>query len=126
MIDISIDGIHSVPALRDALAAFSARLDIPVYNYRAPAKKREKYAVWGVTGISSPFWADDGEQNIKVIGEIWYYSTDAFDTAVNDLLGTLWNGGADCSAREIGYDDDLAQCVWVMDWGIICGESGPY
>lgn len=128
MTDIIIDGgIHSVTALRDALTAFSARFGIGVYNYRAPQQKREKYAVWGARGVSGPFWADDGAENIRAIGEIWYYSIDAFDSVVNALLSLLWKNGVDCTIRDIGYDDDLAQVVWIFDWGITGdGESGPY
>lgn len=128
MTDIVIEGgIHSVTALRDALTAFSERFDVGVYNYRAPQKKREKYAVWGATAVSEPFWADDGCLNMRVTGQLWYYSIDAFDAAVNSLLHLLIDNGADCVIREIGYDDDLAQVVWVMDWAVTAdGESGPY
>lgn len=128
MTDIIIDGgIHSVTALRDALTAFSARFDAGVYNYRAPQQKREKYAVWGATRVSEPFWADDGAENIRVTGELWYYSVDAYDVNVNALLGLMLGNGVDCVIREIGYDDDLKQVVWIMDWSIVTdGESGPY
>lgn len=115
--------INSTDALRRALTAYAERAAIGLYEYRAPQKKREKYAVWGATGIDAPFWSDDGSECFKVRGELWYYSIDAFDPAVTDILCLLHAGGADAAAREIGYDDDLAQVVAVIDWSFTHGES---
>ena len=124
MTDTGTDNyINSIAALRSALAAYSASSGVAVYEYRAPQSKREKYAVWGATAIDAPFWSDDGCERFRVRGELWYYSIEPFDPAVTDLLLLFHRGGGDALVREIGYDDDLAQVVSLIDWGILCGES---
>lgn len=114
--------INTVDELRAAIKS----LPVPSYEYRAPDGIREKYIVWGCTAAGEPFWADDECLYYRLRGELWYYSTEAMDKTVNDIVSTLLLGGADCIVREIGYDDDLAQVVHVMDWSIICGGSAIY
>lgn len=100
---------------------------IPVYPYRAPENLREKYIVFGATASDAPDWGDDAVQCFRIHGEVWYFSTDAFDPAVNDIMTALL-ADPDCSAtiRQIGYDDELQQIIHIIDWSILTNASGIY
>ncbi len=96
------------------------------YHYHAPGAAAGRYAVWGeirCEGYSSDGLPDD---EIVVVGQIWYYTDREYDTTVDALTAALSEAGAAWRVTDIGYDDQRERMAYVIEWRTDSGQSGIY
>lgn len=112
----------SVKDVRDALLTVTEA----VYHYKADPNHKNKYIVWGETGTSAVFSADDEVENIVLGGELYYYTDTEYDPMFDRICTALDEYGISWALNGIGYGDALGQIVYSMEWGVVCGKGAIY
>ena len=59
------------------------------YHYIAPPQKPPRYIVWGETNFQNALDADNETQIVLVSGELWFYTTEEYDTLVHDIVNAF-------------------------------------
>jgi hypothetical protein len=113
----------SVKIIRDVLLAV---IGDQVGHWTADKAWRDKYAVYGETSAPTVLSADDRTEQIMVSGEIFYYTTEEFDEAVDRLCIALQEAEVSCSVDAIGYDQELRQTSYQIHWEVCCGKGEIY
>lgn len=112
----------AVTDIRDALLGV---LD-HVYHFRAPSERTDHYAVWGETSVGAAMCADDEAQELRVAGELYYYTADEYDETVDKICIALTEAGASWRIANVGYDATLRQIVYGITWEVPCGAGEIY
>lgn len=109
--------------IRDVLVAV---VGAQVGHYEPDKDWADKYAVYGETGAPTMLSADDGPIQLKITGEILYYTTEDFDKKVDEICMALTAAGVSCSVDNIGYDSELKQISYQIHWEVACGQGEIY
>lgn len=113
----------SVQIIRDVLLEAVGQ---KVAHYKAPKSWADRYAVYGETAAPTEVSADDIPQELRLSGEIFYYTKEEFDKTV-DLIGLgLSASGVSWSIVAIGYDQELEQQSYQIHWEVPCGAGEIY
>lgn len=112
----------SVKQIRDVLLGVTER----VYHYKAPTDLSESYIVWGETGISVSFYADDESQHVIVSGELWYYTKTEYDPKFDEICVALKENGISWGSANVGYDDGTGRIVYSLSWSMADGAGTIY
>lgn len=97
-----------------------------VYHYHAPGAAVGKYAIWGE--IRAENYASDGspDEEIIVVGQIWYYTDAAYDVTVDAITAALDEADVAWKLTDIGYDDQRERMTYVVEWRTDSGTGGLY
>lgn len=109
--------------VRDALCALDG---IDVYHFKAPEQRPNKFIIWAETEVNFTLEADDEPQAARPRGQIYYYTDAEYDSAVNDIIGSLIDYGIGFNITNVGWDDMLRLIVYQIDWEVDCGTGEIY
>lgn len=112
----------TVKDVRDALLTVTDN----VYHYKASPNVKTNYILWGETGTSATFSADDEIDTIVIGGELYYYTNTEYDPVFDRICRVFDDHDIAWALINIGYDDTLGQIVYAMEWGIVCGKGAIY
>lgn len=97
-----------------------------VYHYKANPDIKTNYILWGETGPSAIFSADDEIDTIVMGGELYYYTTTEYDPVFDQICKAFDEHDIAWALSDIGYDEALGQIVYAMEWGVVCGKGEVY
>lgn len=112
----------TVKDVRDALLTVTDK----VYHYKANPSVKTNHILWGETGLSATFSADDEIDSIVMGGELYYYTDTEYDPVFDQICTALDDHDIAWTLTSIGYDDKLGQIVYAMEWGVVCGKGAVY
>lgn len=112
----------TIQMVRDVLMP----IGVPVYHMRAPEMRPDQFLIWGESRISFTLDADDEPEYAETTGQIYYYTTAEYDTAVNKIISALLDGGIRFTIGNVGYSSELRMIVYEIDWSIDCGAREIY
>lgn len=113
----------SVQIIRDVLVAV---VGAQVGHYEPQKNWKDKYAVYGETGAPTEVYADDIPQELRLSGEILYFTMQEFDKTVDNICTALSEAGVSWSIVSIGYDQELKQLNYQIHWEVPCGAGEVY
>lgn len=113
----------SVQIIRDVLVDV---VGAQVGHYEPQKSWADKYAVYGETGAPTEVSADDTAAQLVLTGEIYYYTTEEFDKAVDRICMGLTEADVSWSVTQIGYDAELRQISYQIHWEVSCGPGEIY
>lgn len=113
----------SVKIIRDVLLETVGE---HVGHYKASKSWTDKYAVYGETGAPTELSADDIPQELRLTGELFYYTKTEFDKTLDRICLGLSERGVSWNIVAIGYDEELNQQSYQIHWEVPCGAGEVY
>lgn len=112
----------TIKDVRDAILT----VDVPAFHFVAPEQKPDKFIIWGETAIGMVEDADDEPQIARPRGQIYFYTSEEYDTVFVALVQALIDAGVGFSVSNIGRDFDLRLLTYQIDWEVDCGTGEIY
>lgn len=113
----------SVRIVRDVLVDVVGE---QVGHYHGNKDWAPPYALYGETGAPTVVSADDIPSELRVSGEIYYYTQKEFDETVDHICAGLSGAGVSWSVTTIGWNNDLGQIEYQIHWEVPCGAGEIY
>lgn len=112
----------SVQTVRDALLSVVER----VYHYHEQSGAKLPYAIYGETAAPAVVSGDDAPTILAIRGEVYYYTGEEFDAAVDEICDALTDAGVSWSVEAIGYTAEDRRLTYQIHWEVPCGAGKIY
>lgn len=113
----------SVQTIRDVLISV---LGDKVGHYQARKEWNDKYAIFGETSAATELNADDSSIETVIAGEIFYYTSEEYDSNVNAICEALAREEVSYSIVTIGWEQENRQISYQIHWEVACGAGEIY
>lgn len=108
--------------LRDALVGVVPK----TYHFIAPQQVSPPYIVWGETAVTPAVEADDMPSELRISGEVWYYTEEEYDANLDEICLALSDADVSWKITTVGRDTRTGDIVYGFTWEGYCGNGEIY